>query len=282
MKEKTNHNCSLHGIYTPRYVETQLEKFRNRHNNHFANHIRLAKDLVAKYGLQPPATLLDIGCSIGTFALEFALDGYKTIGLDLDPKSLEQGRTLAKELGCNPEWICADAGNFGLKENVDIVVCFDLLEHLDDSTITSMLNRIHENLKDNGIFVFHTFPTKYNHVFYKQNFICVPLIPFGFFPPWIFSKIVAIYSLFLDLLYLLRYGKTYKKVISKTVHPNPLSENKLKGFLEEAGFEIFCFDRSLDLVNPLKPGQGVVAKKHFSKQPIAQRSLFGVARKKHE
>ena len=110
-------------IYTPTYVDAQLEKFRNRSTNHWQHHIRLAKQLVADYAPAPPASLLDLGCSIGTFALEFALDGYKTIGLDFDPKALEQGEKLAKELGCEPKWICEDAGAFDLQEKVDIVVC---------------------------------------------------------------------------------------------------------------------------------------------------------------
>lgn len=282
MKGKTNHNYLLNKLYTHRYVESQLEKFRNRHNNHFGNHIRLAKGLIAKYGPQPPSILLDIGCSIGTFALEFALDGYNTIGLDFDPKSLEQGRKLAMELGCNPEWICADARNFSLNEEVDIVVCFDLFEHLDDDSILKMLDCIYMNLKEDGVLIFHTFPTEYNHVFYKHKLSCIPLIPFKSLSPKIFERITACYSRLLDIFYLLRYAKTHKGYIARTVHPNPLSEQRLKCFLNNTGFEILSFGKALDSINPLKPNQGVLAKKYFSQQPIACRSLFGAARKKHE
>ena len=123
---------------------------------------------------------------------------------------------------------------------------------------------------------------KINHVFYKNNWICIPLIPFSLLPPRNFEKLVVWYARLLDILYLLRHGKTYKKLISTTVHPNPLSEDMLRRFLENAGLEILYLDKTLDSVNPLKPGQGVWAKKHFSAQPIACRSLFGVARKKYE
>lgn len=273
--------CSL-DLYNSSYVENQLNKFRNRHSNHFGNHINLAKDLVAEFGVKPPASLLDIGCSIGTFALEFALDGYSTIGLDFDAKALDAGRKLAQELGCSPRWICADAGDFSLEEKVDIVICFDLFEHLDDNTISRMLLCVRNNLGDNGILVFHTFPTEYNHVFYEHKWSCIPLIPFKSLSPKIFERITAHYSRLLDIYYLLRYAKTHKGYVARTVHPNPLSEKRLKRSIIDAGFEIRCFKKELDSINPLRLGQGVLAKKYFSHQSVAQRSLFGVARKRHE
>jgi len=266
-------------LYNESYKNSQLKKYYNRDNNHFRNHILLAKKLVAEYGPNSPSTLLDIGCSIGTFALEFALDGYNTIGLDFDNKALVQARKLAKELGCHPKWICGDAGSFSLKEKVDVVVCFDLLEHLSDEVIKNTLSCIRENLKPKGVMVFHTFPTLYDHVFYKGALACLPLIPFRHLAEIKFENLVRWYTHFLDLFYLLRYGKTHKRVIAETVHPNPHSKKRVQCFIKDAGFETLLLDMSLDSVNPLKPGQGVLAKKFFANQPVAFRSIWGVARK---
>ncbi len=270
----------MQNLYTPTYVDAQLEKFRNRQTNHWQHHIRLAKQLVADHAPHPPASLLDLGCSIGTFALEFALDGYDTIGLDFDPKALEQGRELAKELGCEPKWVCEDAGSFSLREKVDIVVCFDLLEYLNDDIIVNTLSCIRKNLKHGGAFIFHTFPTQYDHVFYKRALTCLPLIPFRSLSEKNFETLVRRYSNFLDIFYLLRYGKTHKGFIAKRVHPNPLSMERLRSFLEDADFEIKHLEMSLDSINPLKPGQGVLAKKFFARQPVALCSLWGIAKVK--
>ncbi len=264
-------------LYTSTYVNAQLKKFRNRNSNHWQNHISLAKKLVADYAPPPPVTLLDLGCSIGTFALEFALDGYDTIGLDFDSKALEQGEELAKELGCKPKWVCEDAGSFVLQEKVDIVVCFDLLEHLSDDIIIRTLSCVRENLKNGGAFIFHTFPTQYDHVFYRGALTCLPLIPFRSLTHKSFLRLVKYYSSFLDMFYYLRYGKTHKGVIAGSVHPNPLSRGRLKDFLENTGFDVVLLEMGLDSVNPLKPGQGVLAKKFFSDQPAACRSLWGAA-----
>lgn len=267
----------MQDIYNSTYVDAQLVKFRSRHSNHWQHHISLAKKLVADHAAPPPASLLDLGCSIGTFALEFALDGYATIGLDFDPKALEQGKKLADELGCETEWVCEDAGSFSLREKVDVVVCFDLLEHLSDDIIVKTLSRIRDNLRNGGVFIFHTFPTQYDHIFYKGALTCLPLIPFRSLPEKKFETLVRQYANFLDIFYLLRYGKTHKGVIAKTVHPNPLSMERLRGFLENAGFVIQCLEMGLDSVNPLKPGQGTLAKKFFASQPVALRSLWGSA-----
>ena len=63
--------------YGYQYQLTQAEKYRNRENNHWKYRIELANRLVdeALKEMPPtsrPRTLLDVGCSIGTFAIEFA------------------------------------------------------------------------------------------------------------------------------------------------------------------------------------------------------------------
>ena len=161
-------------LYTPDYVQVQLEKFNNRYRNHWQNHIALAKKLVASYAPETPARMLDLGCSIGTFALEFALIGYETIGLDFDQNALDQGRKLAHELDCYPQWICEDATSFELEKPVDFILCFDLFEHLTDEMIQQMLQCVKQNLIKGGMVIFHTFPTEYDYLFYNNWSLNVP------------------------------------------------------------------------------------------------------------
>ena len=42
-------------LYTPTYVQRQLEKFRNRHDNHWKAHLDLAASLVERFAPPPPA-----------------------------------------------------------------------------------------------------------------------------------------------------------------------------------------------------------------------------------
>lgn len=88
------------------------------------------------------------------------MDVFRSFGLDLDNKDLELAKELAAEENVCPEWICANAGDFKLPEPADIILCFDLLEHIDDETIRGMFKCIKANLKTEGIFLYHTFPTQ--------------------------------------------------------------------------------------------------------------------------
>ena len=277
-------NNSLN-FYSAEYVQAQCRKHKERYENHWKNHIRWAKDLVGEYGGKSPAKLLDIGCSVGTYAIEFALDGYETTGLDFDLKALDVARQLAAEENVNPKWLCADAYDFQLSEPVDIVLCFDLLEHLDDNTIKGMLSCIRANLSPDGIFLYHTFPTKYDHIFYQNRFfnrfssiIPLPLIPFKNLDDSSFTQVVKTYSAFLDLFSLLTVQKTHQQIIKDTVHPNPLSCEKLLNFFNEAGFELIVSMEGIEDFNPLKVGQGRLVMKYFSDKTVARRSLWGVTR----
>lgn len=271
-------------LYSVDYSKVQLEKHKNRHTNHWRNHIHWAKKMVSEYKQSNFTTLLDLGCSVGTYAIEFALAGFSTYGLDLDEKALQIAERLAAEEKVNPTWICADAGDFQIDEPVDIILCFDLLEHLGDETIKGLLKSVRKNLKPEGIFVYHTFPTTYDHIFYRNllfnrftPILPIPLIPFSVFNDSIFSSVVKSYSVMLDLISVLLKGKTHKQVIKETVHPNPLSREKLDDLLENAGFKNLLAYEGIEDFNPLKPDQGNIAKKFFPKKSIAQRSLWGVA-----
>jgi len=266
-------------FYSSDYIVKQTEKFRNRHSNHWRNHIKLAKDLIGEYGVKPPAKMLDLGCSIGTFAIECSLMGYESFGLDFEEMSLRQAKSLSEELGCSPSWICADAQKFSVTHSFDMVLCFDLLEHLTDSIIGRALSCVFQCLKPGGVFIFHTFPTTYDHIFYEGKYRCLPLIPFMSCKPQLFRKMTERYVRFLDIFYRIRYGKTHFELIADTVHPNPLTKERVLLFFKEAGFETMLVESVLDQISPLKKGQGEVAKRYFSHQEEAQRSIYGVFRK---
>ena len=130
-----------------------------------------------------------------------------------------------------------------------------------------------------GVFIFHTFPTEYDYLFFENNFITIPLLLVGWLPSAIFNIIVKFYAVLLDGLFLIKKGKTHKQFIAGTVHPNPLSTSRVENFLKTAGFSILSIQTSIDAVNPLRPGQGKYTMRFLKHQPVTRRSIFGAAKK---
>ncbi len=65
--------------------------------------------VVARAGVEPGMSVLDVACGTGNAARPAARAGARVTGLDLVPKLLEQGRAKAEEDGLEIEWVEGDA-----------------------------------------------------------------------------------------------------------------------------------------------------------------------------
>src|SRR6266536_1498049 len=74
----------------------------------------LAHELIKQYvnprlGKNPSeTTFVDIGCSVGLFAINFSLKGYKTIGIDFDQTALEIAEDLNAKEGAHAQFVNSD------------------------------------------------------------------------------------------------------------------------------------------------------------------------------
>lgn len=276
--------------YGNNYQKSQANKFHNRNINHWKNRIDLAFKLVAKYDKKTltnenkaEIVIADIGCSIGTFAIEFGKLGYKSFGIDFDPAAIQIAKNLAKA-----ENICATFINSDLSQwndlslpKIDIAICFDIFEHLHDDELGSLLTSLKKNLSADGKLYFHTFPTEYDYLFYYEGVMALIFFPWlRRLPLWLlkklpeekFERFVKIYALFFDFLSLLKHGKTHKESIKNNKHCNPLTKKRLEEILVRAGFQIITLE-SCQLYAFKKKVHN-----QFSHQPISHRNIFGVAK----
>ena len=268
--------------YGKEYQLEQANKYRNRHNSHWKFRIDLAHTLVNKYSLPRlrkkqigDIIVVDVGCSIGTFAIEFAKLGYRSYGVDFDAEALEIAKQLCAEENVSAEFVQADISDW--KQDfppIDIAICFDIFEHLHDDELGSFLQSIRKQLSEEGSLVFHTFPTQYDYIFFGGSYLRylrLPLIPFRNLSTTRFNRIVKACASLIDIAYLVKKGSTYKEAIKSAGHCNPTTKERLKDILERSGYDIVYMESS-----QLYPFQESV-QKQFSNQPISHRNLYGVA-----
>lgn len=265
--------------YGKNYQAIQAEKFKDRSNNHWRYRISLAKKMVTDYVIPrlrdkniDDIIVVDVGCSIGTFAIEFAKMGYSSFGVDFDSTALEYAEELAKEEGVKIEFYCGDVSEWRINfPSMDIAICFDLFEHLHDDELGALLASLKKTLTSDGCIVFHTFPTQYDYIFYSKLPLRFFLIPFCRLPKNVFNRLVTVYAKLIDILLVCLKGVTYKDFIKHKSHCNPMTLQRLRDIFNRAGYKLLLMDSS-DLYGFKLPGSFF-----FKDQPIADRNIYGVA-----
>ncbi len=239
----------------------------------------LVKNYVSPRLRKTPAetTVVDIGCSVGLFAIKFSLQGYKTIGIDFDQTALEIAEDLNAKEGAHAKFINSDVSSLDLDESMDIALCFDIFEHLHDDELGALLYAIRQKMpKGKGYVVFHTLPMQYDYIFWSNE---KGIIQFPWFlrlfrtaPSNRFARIVKLYALFLDFLMILKTGISYKESIKMSDHPNPLTRQRLEDIFARMGYEVIHIETGFLGESQLDPKD----KKYFYEHEITHRSLRGV------
>jgi 2-polyprenyl-3-methyl-5-hydroxy-6-metoxy-1,4-benzoquinol methylase len=264
--------------YGTEYQSAQVQKYKNRENNHWKHRVSLFNKLIkqvteSRFKNTPKSEILiaDIGCSIGTFALEASKQGYNSVGIDFDKTAIDIAEQLAEEENLNTRFICSDVAESLETEKIDIAVCFDIFEHLHDDEMGALLNTLKMKLSDNGAIIYHTYPTQYDYIFYQNRFAFLPLVPFSVFGKSFFEKTVKIHASITDIFLLLFKGVTYKEHIKKASHCNPTTKQRLTDVIARNGFENEYIEVS-QLYDFKKRIQKI-----FRKQPVSYRNIYGIA-----
>jgi SAM-dependent methyltransferase len=113
--------------------------------------------LLASHGVEPPETVLDCTCGIGTQALPLAARGYRVVGSDYSPAALVRARELADAHDIPIRLVEADVRRLGeaFDDRFDAVIsCDNSLPHLlSDDDLSAALAGIHDRLAPGGLFV---------------------------------------------------------------------------------------------------------------------------------
>ena len=98
--------------------------------------------------------ILDVGCGGGIICEPLARLGAKVTGIDFSPNNIKAAKIHSKKNKLEINYIHKDIETSKLEEKFDIILMFEVLEHLDNWKKT--IKNIKKNLNKNGIIVIST------------------------------------------------------------------------------------------------------------------------------
>lgn len=274
--------------YGDAYQRRQAEKYRGRENNHWKIRIDLAFMLARRFALPMTGkpwhemSVLDVGCSIGTFAIEFAKVGARTTGVDADETGLDVARELALEQGVRPLFLHADVTELtaqqleasGAAGGFDMVVAFDLFEHLHDDELGVLFGALRRLLAPRGVLIYHTFPAEFDYIFAeREGVLAKALLPYAHLPDEEFERVTRSYAAWLDAEWIAQGGVAHGTHIEREQHCNPTTPDRLAKLFKRAKLHSLCLERQQ--LYPCQQPFGAAMLQEFVHQPITHRNIFG-------
>ena len=98
--------------------------------------------------------VLDVGCGGGIICEPLARLGAKVTGIDFAPNNIKAAKIHSKKNKLKINYIYKDIEKSKLVEKFDIILMFEVLEHLDNWKKT--IKNIKKNLNKNGILIIST------------------------------------------------------------------------------------------------------------------------------
>lgn len=109
---------------------------------------------------EPPLSVLDCSCGIGTQAIGLALRGYRVYGTDLSPEAVDRARREAPTFGVDVTFEQADFRELARKApgEFDVVLSWDnSLPHLlNEADLNVALKNMHKKLRVGGLLLVGT------------------------------------------------------------------------------------------------------------------------------
>ena len=116
---------------------------------------------------------LDVGCGGGLICEPIAKLGGNVTGIDFVNENIKLAKKHARERKIKINYVCDDIEKLNFNKKFDIIIMFEILEHLDDWR--NFLKKAKKNLKKNGKIIISTINrniiSKYAAIYFAENIL---------------------------------------------------------------------------------------------------------------
>jgi SAM-dependent methyltransferase len=98
---------------------------------------------------EPKGKALDLGCGTGRLSMKLATEGWDVDGLDTSQKVIKIAQAISNAKGLGINFFTYDGSEYVKKEFYNLIVCSEVLEHVDDDL--KIINNIYESLAPGGM-----------------------------------------------------------------------------------------------------------------------------------
>ena len=98
--------------------------------------------------------ILDVGCGGGIICEQLARLGAKVTGIDFAPNNIKAAKLHSKKSKLKINYIYKDIEKSKIDEKFDVILMFEVLEHLDNWK--KIIKKVKKNLNKNGLIIIST------------------------------------------------------------------------------------------------------------------------------
>lgn len=107
--------------------------------------------------------ILDIGSGYGTFAILMAeQEEREIIGIELNKKKIDIAKSRTKDFK-NLDFIFVDINDFDTDKKFNVIVCIDVLHHINLANHKNIFEKVYRLLANDGIFIIKELDTRPYH-----------------------------------------------------------------------------------------------------------------------
>lgn len=137
------------------YVTARSEPVAPRSLTALARHMPYFRKLVREHcPSNRSARIVDLGCGYGRFVYALQQAGYCNVtGVDVSAEQVKAAEALGIS-GVEQRELCEALSSMA-PQSLDMIICFDVIEHFTKSELIDLIDSVHRTLKRGGRWLIH-------------------------------------------------------------------------------------------------------------------------------